>query len=147
MKLILLTDVEKLGKAGDAVTVKDGYGRNFLIPRKLATPFTEKASKILEARKKKEESRRQKLKSEAEKLAAQITTLSLTITMESGVDDKLFGAVTPEKIAGALHNEGVHIDKKDILIEEPVKKLGVYQVGVRLHPEVQAALRIWVVKK
>ena len=147
MKIILLQDIKKVGNAGEVVSVKDGYGRNYLIPKKLATPFTKSAQKEIEARKKKEARQKEKVKSVAQVLAERIKGLSLTISMEAGMEDKLFGAVTTEKIMVALNQEGIHVDKKNILIEEPIEKLGVYEVSVKVHPEVKAPVRIWVVKK
>lgn len=147
MEVILLKDIEELGREGQAVNVADGYGRNYLIPRKLAVPSSPDALKILEMRKKKKLAEEGKLKSKAEELSKKIEALSTTIAVESGVDDKIFGTVTQEMIRGALLQEGLDIDKKQIIIEEPVKKLGVYQVNIKLHPEVTSSLRIWVVKK
>ena len=147
MKVILLQDVEKLGKEGDAVKVKDGYARNYLFPRKLATPSSDQAIKAQEAKKKKAQLLAKKEKSKFEELAKTLSQLSLTISMESGTEDKLFGSITPDTIFHALNNEGIHIDKKSIVIAEPIRKLGVYNVEVKLHPEVKQDLRIWVVKK
>lgn len=147
MEVILLQDVEKLGKEGEIVKIKDGYGRNYLIPRKLAIPSSTQAFKILELKKKRKVLEEEKSKSAAKDISEKISSLSCTISVESGLDDKIFGTITPEMIRNALIQEGLNIDKKQILIEEPIKKLGVYQVKIKLHPEVIASLRIWVVKK
>ena len=147
MQVILLQDVKALGKEGDTVKVKDGYARNFLLPKKLAMPSTPGAIKILEAKKKKREQELEKQKDTAEELAKKISEVSLTISMEAGVEDALFGTVTSDMIFHALQQEGINVDKKSITIPEPIKKLGVYNVEVKLHPEVKANLRIWVVKK
>ncbi len=147
MEVVLLQDVEKLGKEGEIVKIKDGYGRNYLIPRKLATPSSTQALKILELKKKRRILEEEKSKSSAKSISEKISSLSCTISVESGLEDKIFGTVTPEMIRNALMQEGLNIDKKHILIEEPIKKLGVYQVKIKLHPEVIASLRIWVVKK
>ncbi|MGB2706504.1 MAG: 50S ribosomal protein L9 [Candidatus Omnitrophota bacterium] len=147
MEVILLESVDKVGREGETVKVKDGYARNYLIPRKLAAPVTPGALKILESKKRKAAKTAEKDKKAAEELAKTIGNLSLTIPAKSGVSDVLFGSVTPDTIFHALQHEGVRIDKKNIDIEEPIRKLGVYKVGVKLHPEVKADLRIWVVKK
>jgi len=147
MELILLRDIEKVGKEGDTVKVKDGYARNYLIPKKLAVPATRGAARILETRRKKSAREEEKKKKAAAELAASLSKLSLTIRSESGVDDTLFGSVTSEVIVNALREEGVRVDKKSIIIEEPIRKLGVYNVEVRLHPGVKQQLRVWVVKK
>ncbi len=147
MEVILLKDVEKLGKEGEIVEIKDGYGRNYLIPRKLATLSNPQGLKILEVRKKRRILKEEKLKSEAKSISEKISSFSCTISVESGLDDKIFGTVTPEMIRNALIEERLDIDKKHILIEEQIKKLGVYQIKIKLHPEIIASLRIWVVKK
>ncbi|NQU95297.1 MAG: 50S ribosomal protein L9 [Candidatus Omnitrophica bacterium] len=147
MKVILLQDLKELGKEGDAVKVKDGYARNYLFPRKLATPHNAQTLKSLEVKKKKTELLLKKEKAKAEELAKTLSQLSLTISMESGAEDKLFGSITPENIFQALNQEGIHIDKKSITIAEPINKLGVYNVEVKLHPGVKQSLRVWVVKK
>ncbi len=147
MEVILLQDVEKLGKEGEIVKIKDGYGRNYLIPRKLAASSSAQVLKILELKKKRRILEEEKSKSAAKSISEKISSLSCTITIESGLEDKIFGTVTPEMIRNALMQEGLNIDKKHILIEEQIKKLGVYQVKIKLHPEVIASLRIWVVKK
>ncbi|MFC1576362.1 50S ribosomal protein L9 [Candidatus Omnitrophota bacterium] len=147
MEVILLKDVKSLGKEGDTVKVKDGYARNYLVPKKIAMPYAPGAVKVLEAKRKKAARDAEKTKKTAAKLAETIAGLSLTISMESGVDDMLFGSVTSELISTTLKSEGVEIDKKNISIKEPIKKLGIYSAEVKLHPEIKQDLRIWVVKK
>ena len=147
MRIILLHDVKSLGKESDIVKVKDGYARNLLIPRKLATPYATGAVKILEARRKKEALRAEKEKNAARELAVKISRLSLTIPVESGVNDALFGSVTSETVFHTLQQEGIRLDKKNITLNEPIRKLGIYNAEVILHPEVKETLRIWVVKK
>ena len=147
MKIILLDDVEKLGKLGDVVEVKKGYARNFLFPRNLAIEAADKNLRVLEAKKRKREQQLAKEKAEAEVLANKISSISCTIPMAAGEEDKLFGSVTTENIAEAFHAEGVEVDKKQIHIIEPIRKLGVYQIDVRLHPEITATTKVWVVKK
>lgn len=147
MKLILTQDVDKLGRAGDVVNVKEGYARNFLLPNNKAKAATPGNMKLLEARKKKEDLENERKAEAARALANRLSNISLTISAEAGEEDKLFGSVTGDMISDRLKDEGVEIDKKDIVIEEPIKKLGVYQVTVKVHPLVKAALRVWIVKK
>jgi len=147
MEVILIKDVETIGKTGQVVNVKDGYGRNYLIPNKLALESSPQALKMLDSLKKKREKEELKKKQEAEELSKKIAALSCTISVEAGVEDKIFGAVTTDMIKNHLRQEKIEVDKKQIILEEPIKKLGVYQVPVKLHPDVTATLRIWVVKK
>jgi large subunit ribosomal protein L9 len=147
MKLILMQDVDKLGHVGDIVNVKEGYARNFLLPSNKAKAATPGNMKLLEARKKKEDLENERKTEAARAVANRLANISLTITMEAGEEDKLFGSVTGDMISDRLKDEGIEIDKKDILIEEPIKKLGVYQVTARVHPLVKATLRVWIVKK
>ncbi|MFH1791136.1 MAG: 50S ribosomal protein L9 [Candidatus Omnitrophota bacterium] len=147
MEVIMLKDVENIGKEGDVVKVKDGYARNFLIPKGLADLATKQTMNILEQRKKKKRLEEERLKAQAAELAGKITALSCTIPVEAGVEDKIFGTVTSEMIRNVLRNEGIEVDKKNIVIDEPINKLGVYQIKIKMHPEVTADLRIWVVKK
>jgi len=147
VKVILIKDVEKLGGIGDEVTVKDGYARNYLIPKKLAAEVTKGALRMLEQKKREKQRRESQLKEECERLAEKITAASCTISVDAGEGDKLFGSVTSEMIAEGLRADGIEIDRKKIVLEEPIKALGVYSVDVRLHPEVKTQLRVWVVKK
>ena len=147
MKLILMQDVDKLGRAGDIINVKEGYARNFLLPHNKAKAATPGNMKLLDARKKKEALEEERKAEAARALANRLSNISLTISMEAGEEDKLFGSVTGDMISSRLKDEGIEIDKKDIIIEENIKKLGVYQVAAKIHPEVRASLRVWVVKK
>ena len=147
MEVILLHNVKALGVEGATVKVKDGYARNYLFPRKLAVPHNAGTVKLFEAKKRKIAKVAKKTKIAAEELAQKISQLSLTITVESGVNDALFGSVTPDTICHALKQEGVQVDKGNIILAEPIKKLGIYNIDVKLYPEVNATLRVWVVKK
>jgi len=147
MKLILMQDIEKLGRAGDVVNVKNGYARNFLLPHNKARAATPGNMKLLDARKKKEALEEERIAEAARALANRLSNISLTIHVESGEEDKLFGSVTTDMISDRLKDEGIEIDKKDIVIEEQIKKLGVYKVAARIHPTVKAVLRVWIVKK
>lgn len=147
MKVILLQNVDRLGKIGDIITVKEGYARNFLLPQRKASIATDGNMKLLEALKKKKDADDKKRLDEAKALADKLASLSLTIAAEAGEEEKLFGSISNEMISKALAEEKIAIDKKDIVLEEPIKKLGVFQVTVKVHPEVKATLRVWVVKK
>ncbi|MBL7071067.1 MAG: 50S ribosomal protein L9 [Candidatus Omnitrophica bacterium] len=147
MKVILLDDIEKMGSLGDVVEVKKGFARNFLFPRKLAIEALDKNLKVLEERKRKRAQQIAKVKQETVELGKKISGISCTIPMTAGEEDKLFGSVTTELVAEALAAEGVNIDKKQITLPESIRKLGVYQVEVRLDPEVTVSTKIWVVKK
>ena len=147
MKVILIKDVPILGAIGDEVQVKDGYARNFLLPKKMAIESSAGALKVIDQKKKQKERGEKKFKEECSVLAEKIKNISCTIGMEAGEEEKLFGSVTSEMIADALKAEGVEIDKKKISLDEPIKALGVYNIEIKLHPEVKAQARIWVVKK
>jgi large subunit ribosomal protein L9 len=147
VNVILLQDIENLGFLGDKIKVKDGFARNYLFPRNMAMEATAGAVRVLEQKKQQKERLEVKLKGEAGKLADKIKNVSLTIAAESGEEDKLFGSITTEMIKDALKSEGFDVDKKKIELAEPIKKLGVYNVDVRLHSDVKAQIRVWVIKK
>ncbi len=146
MKVILREDDKKLGKAGDIVEVKDGYAHNFLIPRNLAVRADASHMKQLEHERKILRDKSEKLLKQAKKLVEQIETASCTISVQVGEEERIFGSVTAMDIAQALDKEGVEVDKRAIQLEEPIKTLGVYTVPVKLGPEVEAKLKVWVVK-
>lgn len=147
MKLILLNDVEKLGKMGDIVNTADGFARNYLLPKNLAIKETKDGLRVLEDRKKKRVWELRKEKAKFEEMAEKINAASFTISAAAGEEDKLFGSVTAEDIANAFSLENIRIDKKQLNLKEPIKKLGVYQVEVKLCPEISATAKIWVVKR
>jgi len=147
MKVILIENVDKLGSIGDVVTVKTGHARNYLIPKKLVKEATAGNLKSLESLLKKKAAVEAKVLEEANKVAEKIAALSLTIPAEAGEEEKLFGSVSSEKISEALAQEGVSVDKRDIVLDEPIKKLGAYQVTVKIHPQVKASLKVLVVNK
>jgi len=147
IKVILVEDLKGVGVAGEIISVKDGYARNFLFPKNLAKSATSENLKIIEGIKKRKEQELLKQKKEAEELKDKISLASCTIAVEAGDDDRLFGSVTSHDIADAFQQEGFSLDKKKIILEEPIKKLGVYTVPVKLHPEVMAEVKVWVVKK
>lgn len=147
MKVILTEDVDDLGRAGEILNVKDGYGRNYLIPRKKALPATPQNIQKMEKMKKELEAARSKARSEAENLSERIRSLSLTLSRKAGEGDKLFGSVTSMDIQRALKEEGVEVDRKKILLQEPIKSLGVFHVPVRLHSEVTTEVKVWVIQE
>ncbi len=147
MQVILLKDVNKLGQMGEIVKVKDGYADNFLIPRKLAKRVTRKSAKFLEDEKKKVGLKLKRIKDKAEKLKEKLENTSCTITVQASEDEKLFGTVTSEMISEAYAKESIEINKKQIRIDEHINKLGVYSANVKLHPEVTANIKLWVVRK
>jgi large subunit ribosomal protein L9 len=147
MEIILKEDVKSIGRAGDRVKVKPGYARNYLIPKGLALEVSSGNIKIIEAQKQKRLQKEQETKQAAENIAKKLESISCTIAMNAGEDDKLFGAVTHADVAGALGVEGVVIDKKDIVFEEEISKLGIYYCKIKLHPEVVQRVKLWIVKK
>ena len=132
MKIILRQDFEKLGKLGDIVEVKDGYARNYLLPRRIGYLATKGSLKTLEEEKKQHVDRANKEVHQAEKLAAELEKLSVTLKMKVGEDEKLFGSVTNQMIADALKEQGITVDKRMIELEEPIKALGIYTVDAKL---------------
>jgi len=145
MKLILKEDIQGLGKAGQIINVKDGYARNYLLPRGLALLADERNLKLLEYQKKKFEEEAKKKRQDAESIAERLGQLELTIKANAGEDQKLFGSITSKDIAEALEKEGFAIDKKHIHISEPIKRTGEYEVEVKLHSNVVARLKVNVV--
>ena len=147
MRLILRTDVGELGKRGDVVKVAPGYGRNYLLPRGLAYPFSEPNVHRVEKEKRTLQVHQARERQEAEELGRRIAQLSCTIVKKVGESDTLYGSVTNGDVAEALQKEGHSIDKRKILLEDPIKSLGIYSVPIRLHPEVTCELKVWVVKE
>jgi large subunit ribosomal protein L9 len=147
MKLILRQDIDKLGKRGEVVKVAPGYGRNFLVPKGFAYHYTPGNTKKVEVERKILSLHQAREKAEAEDLAAKISQISTTIVRKVGEGETLYGSVNNADIADALEKEGFSLDKRKILLEEPIKTLGIYTVPVKLHPEVTAELKVWVVKE
>ncbi|KAB2839186.1 50S ribosomal protein L9 [bacterium] len=147
MQVILREDIPTLGKAGEVVKVRDGYGRNYLLPRKMAVLADAKNLKAVEAQKKQIEAQRSKDRQKADEAAAKLSSLELTIAREVGSNDRLFGSVTKVEISAALREKGIQIDKHLIELTAPIKTIGTYEVGVKLHPEIRAAFKLWVVRQ
>lgn len=147
MKVILRKDFEQLGRVGDVVDVKDGYARNFLIPRDIAYQATASSILRLEEEKKQHLRQKEKEKRASEKLAAELEKVSVTIQMNVGEDDKLFGSVTSQMIADSLKEKGIVIDKRQIELEDSIKALGIYTVDVKLPGSVIGKVKVWVVRE
>lgn len=147
MKVILKSDIERLGKTGEVVNVAAGYARNYLFPQGKALAASARNMEVIEVEKKNIAKVEERKKVESETLAGKLEQLSLTISKQAGENDKLFGTVTSMEIAGALEKEGHEIDKRKIMLEEPIKTLGIYSVPIRLHAEVTAQVKVWVVKE
>ena len=146
MKVVLKQDIDKLGSIGDIVKVVDGYGRNYLLPHGLALKATPGAEKVAEQIKKAKGRKIQEEKAGVEEIAKKLSGLSLTIPVQVGEDEKMYGSVTSIDIANMLKQEGIEIDKKKIILEEPIKKLGVFNIQIKLHPKVTAEVKTWVIK-
>lgn len=144
-ELILMADVEGLGLEGETVKVSDGYARNFLIPRKLAALVTKAALKRLEKNKLERETRHLKELEAAQAVGATLEKISCTITAKVGENDKLFGSVTAADILASLKQQGIELDKRKLQLAEPIRELGVFPVKIKLHPQVEVALKVWVV--
>ena len=147
MDVVLLKDVEKLGTEGAVVHVKPGFARNYLLPRGLAAPATPQQLKALDVIRQQRAQKLQRAKAAAEAIKRKLESRSLTLKLSLGVDDKPFGSITTHDIAEALTREGLEVDKHAVRLEQPIKGLGVYDVPVRVHPEVTAILKLWVVKE
>ncbi len=147
MELILRDDVERLGRRGETVSVAAGYGRNYLLPRGLAIPVSEANKAMIAKERKGWEARMAKEKEEYEALAGRIAELRFVAPRKVGENDMLYGSVTSSDIGEFLESKGIEIDKRRVLLDEPVKSLGEHEVKVRLHPEVHATLKLLVTKE
>jgi len=145
MKVILTQEVSSLGTIGDIVNVRNGYARNFLLPRGLAAVANEANQAQLAHHKRVLEKRREKALAEAKSLAAKIEKISVTVAKQVGEDEKIFGSVTTGELEDLLKAEGVDVSKKEISLLEEVKKVGVYSAQVKLHKDVVAKFKVWVV--
>lgn len=145
MKVILSQEVSSLGSIGDIVNVRNGYARNFLLPRGLAAVANESNKASLEHFQRVLGRRREKALGTAKSLGAQIDKTSVTVTKQVGEDEKIFGSVTTAELEVLLKAEGLDVSKKDITILEDIKKVGVYSAQVKLHSDVTAKFKVWVV--
>ena len=147
MEVILKEDVVKLGSRGDVVKVAEGYGRNFLLPRKLAIEATTGNKKVIEQMKAAAVRRSAKEKAQAEELSKQFDGLSVSFLRRSGEHDQLFGSVTSGDISDALQHKGFNLDRRKIQIHEPLKTLGEFTIPVKLHKDVTAHLKVVIEKE
>ena len=145
MQVILREDIDTLGKIGDVVKVADGYGRNYLVPMKKAIEATPKNVHAMDHAKKMVSDRLRKMKKEATVEADRIKAVSVLIKVKTGEEGKLFGAVTSKDIAEAVQAQGVQIDKRKIVLDEPIKRIGDYTVTVKLHTDITADIKVSVV--
>lgn len=144
MNVILCEHIEKLGEIGEKVSVRNGYARNYLFPRKLAVPADSASAKQIEHElgilKRREEKRRALLTAEADKMRG----LTLEFKVRAGEEDKIFGSVTTVMIAEKLKEAGFDIDRKKVLLEDPIKALGIYSVEIKVYPGITSAVKVWV---
>lgn len=144
MKVILKEDIHGLGYKDDVVTVKDGYGRNYLIPQQKAVLATESAQKVIAENLKQRAHKLAKIKAEAEALAEKLNGLTVAVATKASEKGKVFGAVTSIQIAEALEKQGISIDKRVIDLKNPIKELGSFKVSAKLHKEVSAEFTVEV---
>ena len=147
MEVILRDHVDNLGKRGDIVKVADGYARNYLLPRKLALPATEGNKKHVERERKIVESREAEEKGQAEAIASRLNAIEITIARRTGETDQLYGSVTSSDIADFLKAKGFEIDRRKLILPEPIKSIGEHDVPLKLHREVTVPLKVKVVKE
>jgi large subunit ribosomal protein L9 len=147
MKVILAEDVPRLGSRGDVVNVKDGYGRNYLIPSGKALPATAGALVQLETKVKLDEAKVEKDRRQAEILAEKLSGVSCTVRVQADEGDKLYGSVSQRDVAQALEEQGIETDPHGIVLDEPIKMLGVYPVKIRLFSDVEAEIKVWVIRE
>lgn len=146
MKVLLKQDVAKIGKKGELLEVKEGYARNFLIPNGLAVEATGGTLKQLDEEKKAAERRKAKERDEAQALAAKIKGTTVTLKHKAGEEGRLFGSITSAEVSEALKQKGFEIDKKQVVVDDPIRLVGKYEVKVKLHHEVTASLHVEVMK-
>jgi large subunit ribosomal protein L9 len=147
MKVILRKDSEKLGRVSEVISVKDGYARNYLIPRGIAYEATDGSLRQLEEENKQQSRRTDKEHFQAETRGGKLEKVSITIKMKVGEEEKLFGSVTAQMIADALIEKEITLDKRQIELEEPLKALGIYDVPVKLSGGVSGKIKVWIVRE
>ncbi|MBI4343631.1 MAG: 50S ribosomal protein L9 [Candidatus Omnitrophica bacterium] len=147
MDIVLLKDVERLGEAGAVVKVKEGYARNYLLPTGLAVPATPEQLERLETAKRHQQAHADRLKAQALSVKQKIEARSITLRLNLGEDGKPFGSITAHDVLEALRTDGLALEKHALQLEQPIKALGIYEIPVRLHAEVSAVAKVWVVKE
>jgi len=145
MKVILLEEVENLGIPGDIVTVKNGFGRNYLIPKGRARLATKSAVKTWTEERKQSSRKLMKLREDAQHLADELAKLEIVVPVKVGEEERIFGTVTPQQVAIGLAQQGVQVDRRKITLKEEIRLIGVYSSAIKLHPEVTAEIKIRVV--
>jgi large subunit ribosomal protein L9 len=146
MEIILQEDVENLGHIGDVIKVRDGYARNYLLPRGLALEASRRNLRMLEHQKRLVAAKKERDQKQAQSLGQQLAALTLVVAARAGEEDRLFGSVTNQDIEKALHTQGVTIERRKILLEEPIKQLGTYTVPVQLSGGVRGSVTVQVVR-
>ncbi len=146
MQVILRSDVDNLGRLGEVVKVKPGYGRNYLIPKGMAMPATKANMNVFERERKKLEAQVQKIRQAAQSLADRINQARVVIPVRVGENEKLYGSVTTTNIGEALSDMGIEVDRRKIVLDNPIRALGDYEIEVKLHQDVDTVLRVSVVK-
>ena len=147
MRVILRENLDNLGKAGEVVTVRPGYGRNYLLPNGLAVPATEKDEARMQHEQRVIAARVVKLGKQLQSEADRLSQVSVSLARAVGEEDKLYGSVTNRDVAEALAEQGITLDARKIQLEEPIKTLGMTEVQVKVGHDVTAKLKVWVVKK
>tara|TARA_Y100000590_G_scaffold242149_1_gene272178 strand:- start:34 stop:477 length:444 start_codon:yes stop_codon:yes gene_type:complete len=147
MKIILTQDMEHLGAAGDVVDVKPGYARNYLLPRQMGLVANKGNQALFEEVRQQRGAQLVREKREAEQKAEALSKASVNIAVAVGEEDRIFGSVTSQQIVDLLNEQGLEVDRRAIQLDEPIRALGVYDVPVKLHPEVDAKVKVWVVKE
>lgn len=146
MDVILLQDVKNLGTAGDIVDVKPGYARNFLVPRGYALRASKRNLAVAEEQKRISQARTRREQKSREALHNKLTGIELTIEVQVGEEERMFGSVTSQDIHAALEEKGIAVDRHDIVLEEPIKALGIYDVPVKISAEMKPELKVYVIK-
>ena len=147
LEVILMQDVKDLGSEGQVVRVSEGYARNYLIPKKLGAPVTEATRRRLAKQQERREAERKAGREKAQELVSKLEKASCTITVKVGEGDKLFGSVTSADIVKVLEAQGFAIDKHAVQLDAPIREVGVFDVKVKVHPDVEALIKVWVVQE
>lgn len=147
IEVLLTANVEGLGAEGDVVNVAEGYARNYLLPKNLAAPVTEATKRKIAKIRRERDERREADMAAARALAARLEKASVTINVKAGENDQMYGSVSNADIAASLKQQGIEIDRHLIVLDAPLKELGVFNVKVKVHPEVEGTVRVWIVKE
>lgn len=146
MRVILIKDFENLGKTGETIEVKSGYARNYLVPQGIALIANSAGLKKIQEQVRLKELRNKKALQKARELAEKLNSISLTVPVQVGEEDRVFGAVTSQMVADQLKEKGYEIDKRHIQLDEPIKALGIFEIPVKILQDVTATVKLWVIK-